>query len=221
MIRPRTHLHLLHRRAQQTLARVVDHAELAALLPVPYRRCIAMRSPRAAPAAADAPLPRARGSSRMSRRAGRRTRLRRLVIDARHFDMDVNAIQQWTADALLIAQDIRQRAGAFFHRVVKVTARAQGFIEATSMKFAGNVSEPCARLFVSSGVWSILRSSQRFSYRASWRRTRCTRCSANHANPDVTIRVRNSAVQDKFDARAIGDLGAYSGPPPAGLPRTE
>jgi hypothetical protein len=37
----------------------------------------------------------------------------------------------------------------------------------------------------------------------------------------MTIRVRSFAGQDKFDARAVGDLGADSGPPPAGLPRTE
>ncbi len=43
------------------------------------------------------------------------------VIYPRHLDMNVDAVEEWPADALLIAQHLRERAGALFHRVAVIT----------------------------------------------------------------------------------------------------
>ena len=42
-----------------------------------------------------------------------------LVLDARHLDVDINAIQQWTRDALLIFRDRACGASAAFTESLK------------------------------------------------------------------------------------------------------
>ena len=47
-----------------------------------------------------------------------------LVIDARHFNVDVDAVEHGAGDTLLVTGDHRIGAGALFDRITVVAARA-------------------------------------------------------------------------------------------------
>ena len=59
-----------------------------------------------------------------------------LIADRRHFDLNVDAIEERAGDAGAIALDLQRRADAFFLRIGEKTA-GHGFMAATSMTPAG------------------------------------------------------------------------------------
>ncbi len=46
------------------------------------------------------------------------------VIDPRHLNMNVDAVEERTAEAILVAHHLRERVGAFFGQVSPITTRA-------------------------------------------------------------------------------------------------
>ena len=86
----------------------------------PSRHCTSTSSRRTAVV----PFPRALDASANSGRVFYTTPVRQfLIIDARHFDMDINTVEHRPADALLITRDGSRRTGAFFDRIAKVATR--------------------------------------------------------------------------------------------------
>ena len=119
MIRTRAQLHLLHRRAQQILACLIDHAVLPHLRRSHITIALQGRSHETrALSLARAFDPRADRLRLFTQPIARQF----LVIDARHLDVNIDAVEQWTTDAFLIAQHIRQRASAFLGWVAVIPA---------------------------------------------------------------------------------------------------
>ncbi len=121
MICPRAHLHLLHCRAREILTRIVDHTELSHLARSHISIALQIR------VSESSALPLACGLYSLAyfRRWLALAIARQLfIVDARYFDVNVDAIKQRPADSILIAHHLRERVSAFFRGVAPIATRA-------------------------------------------------------------------------------------------------
>ncbi len=112
--RPRRQVQLLHRCLQQLLPGGVCLATLPHLRR-PHLRVTRQLRP---PEALQLPFPRCLHPATYRLRAFYIALIGQfLIINAGHLHMNIDAVQQWAADALLVARNRHRRTTALFHRV--------------------------------------------------------------------------------------------------------
>ena len=131
---PRTHLHLLHRRPHQPLPRFIQHP----ILPHLRRSHVPIALQRSARKTLALPFPRPLDPfPNLDRGLAQPVPGEFVVLHPRHFDVNIDAVQQWTGDSFLVFRHDRRCTGAWL-LAVPVIATGTG-IHRSNQHYTGGI----------------------------------------------------------------------------------